>query len=158
MGLRCSKCEKIGHVKSKWEDIMGNNRFSMNDVYKILQRCEQKVVCSYVMYGNMDRSSACFIMWLTCHRKLSTKDRLSRFGLINNKNCCFYHREESIDHIFFLCPVTRHTWIEILEWIQVQHTPVEWNLEIDWIIQQVKGKSARASVIKLAISETINEL
>ncbi|XP_058783432.1 uncharacterized protein LOC131658115 [Vicia villosa] len=141
-----------------WENIMNNNFFNMSHVYYTLQCWDQKVKWRDLMYGNMARPRACFIMWLACQSKLSTKDRLFKFGMIDNTSCCFCLNEESINHLFFICLYTRNIWLEVLAWIQVQHNPVGWEHEIDWLIQQAKGKSARVVVIKMAITKTIYEI
>lgn len=93
---------------------MNKNSFNMSQVYKALQCWDQKVEWRDLMYGNMATLRACFIMWLACQGKLSTKDRLFKFGMIDNTNCCFCSDEESINHIFFICPYMRNIWLEAL--------------------------------------------
>ncbi|XP_058726244.1 uncharacterized protein LOC131597570 [Vicia villosa] len=90
-----------------WEDIMNTNNFNISKVYKKLQLSDQKVEWRNLMYGNTARPRACFIIWLACHGRLSTKDSLYKFGLIDNKGCCFCLIEEFADHLFFECPHTR---------------------------------------------------
>lgn len=141
-----------------WEEIMNNNIFNTSRVYKKLQMCDQKVELRSLMYGNTVRPRACFIIWLTCHGRLSTKDMLYKFGLIDNKGCCFCPKEEFVDHLFFKCPHTRNIWKEVLDWIQVQENPKAWIHEIEWLIQQVNEKSARAAMLKMAITETVYEI
>ncbi|XP_058752433.1 uncharacterized protein LOC131625603 [Vicia villosa] len=130
----------------------------MGKVYKVVQDCELKVEWRNLLYKNIARPRACFILWLACHEKLATKDRLHRFGMIDNVSCCFCSGMESLNHLFFECTSTREIWLEVLEWIQICHIPGEWHNERHWIIQHTRGKSAKAAVLKMAITETIYEI
>lgn len=44
-----------------------------------------------------------FIMWLALHRKLSTVDRVIKWGIAIQTECvlCDTHQEENFDHLFF---------------------------------------------------------
>lgn len=110
------------------------------------------------MYGNSARPRACFTLWLTCHGKLTTKDHLFRFGMTANMECCFCSGIELINHLFFECLTTRKIWIEILEWIQIQHNPEDWLKEMKWITHQTKGKSGKAVILKMAVTQTLHEI
>ncbi|XP_058749855.1 uncharacterized protein LOC131622850 [Vicia villosa] len=103
----------------------------------------------------MAQPRACFILWLTCHGKLPTKDRLLRLGMLDNITCCLYSEDESIDHLFFMCPLMKHVWKEVLDWIQVQHCPREWRHEPQWIIYHTKGKGNKTVILKTAIAEAV---
>ncbi|KHN42750.1 hypothetical protein glysoja_030233, partial [Glycine soja] len=94
-------------------------------------------------------------LWQACHGRLPTKDRLLRFGMLGDKICCFCEGPESHDHLFFGCSVLGDVWKQVLEWIQVKHHPQEWNEELKWIIRHGKGKGHKASILKLAVTETV---
>ncbi|CAK8565086.1 unnamed protein product [Lathyrus sativus] len=42
--------------------------------------------------------------------------------------------------------------------MQIHCIPGDWQDELNWLMQNTKGKGARAAVIKMAASETIYEL
>lgn len=46
-------------------------------------------------------------------------------------------------------------WSSVLQWIQVQHTPKNWDEELNWCIKMGKGKGWRVALFKLAAAETI---
>ncbi|XP_058771937.1 uncharacterized protein LOC131645486 [Vicia villosa] len=141
-----------------WENIMGWHNFNMSKVYRKLQDYGVKVDWKNLVYGNNARPRACFMLWLTCHEKLATKDRLHKFGMIDNRDCCFCAEEESINHLFFECNTMKRIWMNVLNWLQVRRTPHNWHIERQWLTQQAKGKGPRAQMIKMAAAETIYEL
>jgi hypothetical protein len=45
------------------------------------------------------------------HRKvILTKDNLVKRNWQGNTSCCFYDKEESIQHLFFECPLAKIVW------------------------------------------------
>ena len=49
-------------------------------------------------------------MWLVENNAILTKDNLLRRHWIGDPTCYFCNENESIDHLFFLCPIARITW------------------------------------------------
>ena len=53
-----------------------------------------------------------FIGWLAIKNKLTTTDRLAKWGHTGNTLCVFCRGcIESQDHLFFVCPFARRIWI-----------------------------------------------
>lgn len=94
-------------------------------------------------------------LWLAYHGRSPTKTRLCRFGLTDSNICCFGPHEETIDHLYYGCVETKSIWRKILDWIQITHDPKEWHDELYQIVICSKGKGWRASILKLAVTETI---
>lgn len=78
--------------------------------------------------------------------------------MIDNVDSCFCFDMESLNHLFFDCVITRKIWLEALRWIQIRHIPRKWHNEMNWILQHTRGKSAKATVLKMTITETIYEV
>ncbi|CAL5199297.1 unnamed protein product [Lathyrus oleraceus] len=96
-------------------------------------------------------------MWLACHGRSATKQRLFRFAIIFYNRCCFRaHEEEYNNYMMFLCPKTVSIWTKILEWIQIKHNPQLWDEELKWLSKSTKDKGWRSSTLKLAATETFN--
>ncbi|KAH1203129.1 hypothetical protein GmHk_17G049445 [Glycine max] len=131
-------------------------KFSMKTLY-LKMRCEgsNEVVWNRLFCGNPARPRALMTLWQACHGRLPTKDRLLRFGMLGDKICCFCEGPEFHDHLFFGCSVLGDVWKQVLEWIQVKHHPQEWNEKQKWIIRHSKGKGHKASILKLAVTETV---
>lgn len=130
----------------------------MGKLYRKLQDCGQRKEWKNLLYGNTARPRANFILWLACHGRLSTKDRLCKYGMIDDKSCCFCSEEESMNHLFFACDNSKRVWMEVLQWVQIRHDPSDWPNELHWLIRHTKGKGTRATVLKMAIAETIYEI
>lgn len=66
--------------KDEWEEIVAWDKFNMNKAYKILQQWDEKVEWKNLIYiySNSARPRSCFIIWISCHGRLSTKNRLSK--------------------------------------------------------------------------------
>ena len=48
--------------------------------------------------------------WLVVRNKILTKDNLKKRCWIGSLNCCFCGVDESIDHLFFQCPIAQYMW------------------------------------------------
>ncbi|CAK8568890.1 unnamed protein product [Lathyrus sativus] len=116
-----SKHERSGRIQDR-------GVFRMSNLYAKLHDCGQPVEWRNLVYGNNARPRANFMLWLACHGRLATKDRL------------------------------HNVWTKILRWAQINHTPGNWHSKLKWLIQHTKGKGVRVAVIKMAISKTIYEI
>ncbi|KAL5146890.1 putative ribonuclease H protein [Glycine soja] len=146
--------EKIDNM----EELMIRGSINMGKLYRKLQDCGQRKEWKNLLYGNTARPRANFILWLACHGRLSTKDRLCKYGMIDDKSCCFCSEEESMNHLFFVCDNSKRVWMEVLQWVQIRHDPSDWPNELHWLTHHTKGKGTRAAVLKMAIAETIYEI
>jgi hypothetical protein len=108
-------------------------------VYNFLRNDYPVVDWKVTVYGNI-RPRAIFIFWLACHGRLATKDRLGKFGVTVNMQCCFCSKEETLNHLFFGCHVLRAIWCKVLSWLQLDHVLMEWSDELCWITQHSKGR------------------
>ncbi|XP_058759873.1 uncharacterized protein LOC131633173 [Vicia villosa] len=104
---------------------------------------------------NPARPCAIVILWLLCHRRLATKSRLCKLGFINISTCSYCGLIETDSHIFFECSEYREIWIAILQWLQIDHSPKQWDDEISWLVNRTKGQGWRAKLLKLAIAEGV---
>ncbi|XP_058751364.1 uncharacterized protein LOC131624446 [Vicia villosa] len=108
-----------------------------------------------VFFGNSARPRAAFILWLACRNRLSTKDRISKFGVQTDGKCIYCGDEESCQHLFFECRVTRHLWLQVLNWLKLPHTPHRWDLELEWISKTVSRSNVRSKTLQVAIAEVV---
>lgn len=63
-------------------------------------------------------------IWLAIHKALSTSDYLSRKRIIPNNTCqwCLLAGED-IEHLFWLCPLTKSCWDIITNWFNIDALP-----------------------------------
>lgn len=71
---------------------------------------------------NRARLRALLTLCLVCRGKLATKDRMCRFGMLEDNISCFcLQEEESINDLFFACKELNSIWGEILKWMEIVH-------------------------------------
>jgi hypothetical protein len=49
-------------------------------------------------------------IWLVLRKSILTKDNLIHRGGKCDAKCVFYGKDESIDHLLFICPLARYMW------------------------------------------------
>lgn len=83
-----------------WQTLQASDKFKAKDVYLGLREMQPKVQWRKVLYDNMVRPRPYFTLWLACHERLATKDRMKIFGMIDDDCCCFCQKQESKASIF----------------------------------------------------------
>ena len=109
------------------------------------------------MYSNAVRPKAYNIMWMMMNQKLSTVDRLTRWGLEVDKTCVLCkNADETIEHLFLQCQFAGKLWEKVLRMLEHQGTiPIVWEQFQQWCVQNGKGKRATTQVFKTVITEGI---
>ncbi|KAL4348604.1 hypothetical protein GQ457_17G026360 [Hibiscus cannabinus] len=95
------------------------------------------------------------ISWLTFLNRLATRDRLMRMGVVNENCCIFCAAEESRNHLFFECGFAREVWRGVLAMCLLNQGVLDWDAEIEWAIDFMKGKSLLTFILKLSLSASI---
>lgn len=91
-------------------------------------------------YGNMARPKALSTKWLAFQNPLTTKDKLYKFGIIDQEECCFCREKETVQQSLFKCAKLKQIWIKVLNQLQIQHNPLNWDAELKWIMRAAKGR------------------
>ncbi|XP_039031710.1 uncharacterized protein LOC120166522 [Hibiscus syriacus] len=83
--------------------------------------------------------------------RLPTKDKLARFGLDIDDVCmvCGSGRE-SRDHLFVDCPYAKDVWSVVLRLCGIRCVDFSWDQRLNWLIENLKGKTLRSRILKLA--------
>lgn len=118
------KCREAVISTVAWADMLRTGKYKTSLIYKELRGDKPPVASKKVFYSNVVRPRAVFILWLLFMGRLSTKDRLTKFGITTDGLCCFCGAMESADHLFFHCSITAPLWSAILTWTGITHTPV----------------------------------
>ncbi|XP_058754334.1 uncharacterized protein LOC131627506 [Vicia villosa] len=126
--------------------------------YQALHHNQNSVSWRALMNGNLARPRAIFQLWIACHSRLPTKSILVKWGMIDHNTCNFCNAEETQKHLLFECKVMNNAWRKVLQWINVDQAPLEWNQEMTWLVDNCKGKSKKADILKLAATESIYEI
>lgn len=57
-------------------------------MYFTLNEPQSIVYWRKMIYNELDRPRAIFVLWMACHDRLTTKEKFHRFGMVvNDKNC-----------------------------------------------------------------------
>lgn len=72
-----------------WKDMLLQEKFSARNMYYAIKTQHQTVGWRKVFYGNTTRPWDLCTIWLACHNRLATKDRLCNFGVLN-EDCCYF--------------------------------------------------------------------
>ncbi|XP_058766788.1 uncharacterized protein LOC131640380 [Vicia villosa] len=129
-------------------------KIKVREIYNEMVELQPKFTWRTLFMNNLARLRACFVVWMACHVKLATKERLCRMGLINNDECVFCSQKETLNHLLFTCLGIKPIWNQVLSWIQIRHDPGEWKDGLKWVIQTSKGKGWKTHVLKIAFIET----
>ncbi|CAK8572761.1 unnamed protein product [Lathyrus sativus] len=143
-------------LQQVWDNTMLQQKFKIKPFYAVLNKDIGRVDWRNLIKYNKARPRVFMCLWLTCHGNISTKDRLKRFGMVQDSLCGLCKmEEESLNRSFFYCSKTKGIWSYILKWVKVNHVPHKWDDKLRWIISVTKGKGRRVALMKMIVTETI---
>lgn len=93
-----------------------------------------------------------FTLWTNLNGRLPTKDRLMRFGIINEEKCDFCYEQETAQHLFFICTCIRFVRKEIFNLLHINRTLGTCQQEVEWMRKIVHRKEWQNQVIKLGFA------
>ncbi|XP_058750078.1 uncharacterized protein LOC131623068 [Vicia villosa] len=140
---------------NQWQQVVKNDVFKTKKFYYSLVEAKSKVPWRKLMYENEASPRALFTLWMSCNKRIGTKDRLSKFGMISEENCEFCPAKESLQHLFFECTTMKTIWTAVLEWMNILHSPQGWDKEMTWLLTSCNKKGWRSTVLKTAFTETV---
>ena len=147
---------KVNNLQLVWIEMLRKRKFSMKQVYMELVEDHNRADWFRLLRYNIARLRANVTLWLACQNRLATKTRLKNMNLIQCSLCSLCkEQDEDLDHLMFSCRVTKAIWLEVLKWMDIDHTPQMWRDEVRWVMQYTKGKGWKREILKLAFSEVV---
>ncbi|XP_019251098.1 PREDICTED: uncharacterized protein LOC109230014 [Nicotiana attenuata] len=133
------------------------NQSSIKQIYLGMLGNHSKVTWRTLMFHNEARPKARFTMWMQCHGRLMTADRLANWGIQISTRCCLCNEaDESHTHLFCECSFTKAVRGRLMQWLRIQVSPNHtYTQMMAWITTQAKGKSCAARVMKMVYAEHI---
>jgi len=113
----------------------------------------RKLVCN-----NMGCPKWKFILWLALKGKLQTLDRIGQWMMIDEVCPLCRSDGESLQHLFFSCPVAGNIWGSLLQWQGITRSNQGWLEEVQWAQRNCKGKRKGASVYKMVLVATVYQV
>lgn len=97
-----------------------------------------------------------FILWLFCKDIIRTRDRLKRWGKINDSSRVLCgDTVETRYHLFFQCSSSQAVWKELKRRTNQAYCCSSWDQEIHEAIQRSGGGSMAARVRKLSLGISV---
>nr|XP_009757801.1 PREDICTED: uncharacterized protein LOC104210569 [Nicotiana sylvestris] len=129
----------------------------IKQIYLGLLGNHNKVAWGALMFHNEARPKSVFTMWIQCHGRMLTADRLTKWGIQVNPRCNLCNSaDESHMHLFGECSFSRAVWCRLLKWLQMcDASVIPWTQMVTWVIIQSKGKSCKARILKMIYAEYI---
>ncbi|XP_009763735.1 uncharacterized protein LOC107800657 [Nicotiana tabacum] len=126
-------------------------------IYLGLLGNHNKVEWRPLIFYNEARPKAVSTMWIQCHERMLTADRLTKWGIQVSPRCSLcLNADESHLHLFGECSFSRLVWLRLLRWLQIWDAPMNpWSQVVIWLILQSKGKLCKSKILKMMYAEYI---
>ncbi|XP_070007758.1 uncharacterized protein LOC142165311 [Nicotiana tabacum] len=112
------------------EDIRKMN-CSIKQIYHKLRGNFSKVSWRRVVCSNAGCPRWTFILTMTAHGKLYTKDRLRKWEIQIDQECVLCRQaSETIQHLFFECSYAAELWGNLLVWQGIRRPIYRWAEEL----------------------------
>lgn len=114
-----------------------SRKFSVKSLYNVLIRNEADPSHKKIWKGKVPLNIKIFI-WLMTNNALLTKDNLIRSRWSASPVCQFCDQEESVDHLFFTCPIAKVIWVVIAKGIGDNNIPTSLSQCWSWCEQWLR--------------------
>ncbi|XP_060170497.1 uncharacterized protein LOC132601434 [Lycium barbarum] len=143
----------LGHL----DNAVSAGKFSIQTIYKSLTPQFPKVSGKKLILapGMIPRHQ--FILWLTMHKRLSTVDRIRKWGIHADPDCvlCSTNAEETHDHLFFECQYSKYIWQSLLTWIGIARQVGSWSGEVQWLVATIRPSKPKTLVLGTLFAATV---
>lgn len=138
-----------GYTLNKWKF---SKTYNVSSGYNWVRGEGQKVDWSVWVWSRLNIPRSSFISWLIMWNRIQTKNRLKRFGVVQDDLCYLCEcNSETIDHLFFECGYARMCWNLLLEGLQL-NSRFNNVSELDaWLQKPVTGR-VKATVIRSCVT------
>jgi hypothetical protein len=89
--------------------LTNSGKFTVKSMYLDMMNDNTKYLKRYIWKIKVPLKIKIF-MWFFHHKVLLTKANLSNKKWEGRKTCCFCHKDETIQHLFFECPFAKVIW------------------------------------------------
>ncbi|XP_019259887.1 PREDICTED: uncharacterized protein LOC109237941 [Nicotiana attenuata] len=141
------------------EEFNSIEQFSTKDMYKKLMGDIPKVEWRKLVCNNQSAPKWQFILLLAAHKRLYTRDRLKKWGVIQDATCPMCGVvDESIAHLFYECKMSREVWQKLLQWQGILRQPMKWDDEIKLAILHHNRRNVTDEVYRMTIAGSVYQI
>lgn len=134
--------KKINSVKNKLRQGFGHNGwmhtpsgiYTISSSYNWLRGENELFRCAEIAWNKFNIPRHSFTTWLVLHKRLMTKERVSRFIQGIDSMCVLCGVEvETVQHLYFECEWSRGLLQELMTWLNVSSWPYQFTRWIHWL-------------------------
>lgn len=113
---------RTGYNQDKW--IFKDKGYSAASGYDWLRKDQPDVQWANWVWNRLNVPKYSFICWLVMWKRLQTKDRLQKYGIMVQTDCLLCdHPQESVEHLFFQYKYSRLCYSRMDNLLQVTNRP-----------------------------------
>jgi hypothetical protein len=134
-----------------------NHKFSLKVAWEQLRRQRRIVEWHDIVWLKNVVPRHSFLLWMAVQQKLTTQDKLHRFGIHGPNRCslCLRHNEDH-NHFFFECSYTKAIWWDVCDRCDIPRMTKGWDEWIRWATTvSWHGKSFVNFSRKLSFAATV---
>ncbi|XP_074288645.1 uncharacterized protein LOC141613800 [Silene latifolia] len=122
---------KYGYSNGTWQT--NHSEYTVSQGYKWLTGPQTKVAWWPLIWSRVNYPKHSFIGWLAIQDKLLTKDRLLKFGVLQDEKCelCLDHIKDH-QHLLYTCPFSAKCLVIFKSCLGVPFPTAE---VLDWIVK-----------------------
>ncbi|XP_060216340.1 uncharacterized protein LOC132643835 [Lycium barbarum] len=157
MALKILKAHKYFEQAGILEaEVVEWEQFSIKQIYLKLRGDFPKVSWRRLTCNNSGAPRWIFILYLSICGRLLTKDRLAKWGCIDDVQCplCEAH-DEGCEHLFFTCNFSKQIWTSLLKRQGIARQAMNWQQEIQWALTHARGRSTNAEIYRMTLAGSI---
>jgi len=118
-----------------------NGKFSTKSVYEHISHRSCRGDFKHIWKSRLPYKIKIFT-WLVENKVVLTRDNLKRKNWPGDPSCCFCPQIETVDHLFFTCPVARVTWGIVSICLGATNIPQNTSQYRPWIKRWLPGGEA----------------
>ncbi|XP_020266936.1 uncharacterized protein LOC109842474 [Asparagus officinalis] len=153
------KFGNVDNIEAAMTKCFAEGKLHLSAVYKSLIQPLITVPWAKTVWDSFLYPKHSFILWLVCHSRILTKDRLCRMGILstNQSHCVLCDRQEleTSSHIFFECQFSAEVWNSVLEWLKYRWRSCVWSLVLNWYSCNLKGKGPMKKLKRMCLSTAV---
>ncbi|GJV73508.1 RNA-directed DNA polymerase, eukaryota, reverse transcriptase zinc-binding domain protein [Tanacetum coccineum] len=139
-----------------WVDNAGHERvFGVKYVWKDLCCDDSKVDWHKIVWFSKCIPRHAFVVWMAIQNRLNTQDRIALWKLNEKMQCVFCKKcLDSIDHLFFICELSKEVWREMQKTLNVS-MPFSWENSVKELCRLPNTKNIWSIVRKLVFGAIV---
>lgn len=149
---------ELGGIDQVVWDSKGGS-FSSSETWEKLRNKHQPVAWHRIVWFPAAIPKHSFVLWLVFHGALVTRNKTCGWGYMGDSLCLFCRAcQGSQDHLFFSCSFSCRIWKTVMQDCIVHSPPTDWDKIALWSVAEMRGKSLKASIQKIAHGATVYNL